>query len=186
MGRSRPFLIALGRNVWKDNPHVARTLCDARHIFGCAHWIIFYRHVAAYWRGGKQSRVFRVRAYNGTLYLLTLLIQAIFVLVPQPIHLLGVELCVVNLVGLGLPLSNAYRYFYRNTDVARRSGLMIHRAVTYAAAYLVGVAGGVALVLRSNCGMYLVTASYTALLVAVVLGAWAIMLGIGRTEEAQN
>lgn len=133
-----------------------------------------------------SNPVFRVRAYNGTLYLLTLLIQAIFVLVPQPIHLLGVELCVVNVVGLWLPFSNAYRYFYRNSDVARRGGLMMYRAVTYAAAYLVGVAGGVALVLRSSWGMYLVTVSYTALLVAVVLGAWAIMLGIGRTEEAQN
>jgi hypothetical protein len=129
---------------------------------------------------------FRVRAYNGTLYLLTLLIQAIFVLVPQPIHFLGIELCVVNLVGLWLPFRNAYRYFYKSTDVGRRGGLIIYRAVIYAAAYLVGLVGGGVLVLRSSWGMYLVTASYTALLAAVVMGAWAIMLGIGRTEEARN
>jgi hypothetical protein len=83
-----------------------------------------------------------VRAYYGTLHLLTLLVQAILILIPQPMHLLGVELCVVNLIGLALPLSNVYRYFCRNTDVGRRGGLMIYRAATYGASYLVGLAGG--------------------------------------------
>ncbi len=113
-----------------------------------------------------------MRAYYGTLYLLTLLIQAILILVPQPIHLLGVELCGVNLAGLSLPFSNAYRYFYRNTDVGRRGGLMICRAVAYGVSYLIGLAGAITLIEGFNWGMYLVTASYAALLVIVVLGAW--------------
>ena len=133
-----------------------------------------------------SNPVFRIRAYNGTLYLLTLLIQAVFVLIPQPIHLLGIELCIVNVLGLLLPFSNAYRYFYRDTDVGRRGGLVIYRAVAYAVAYLIGAAGAVTLVVGDNLGMYLVTASYATLLVAVVLGAWAIMLGIGQTEKVQN
>jgi hypothetical protein len=38
----------------------------------------------------------------------------------------------------------------------------------------------------SNWGMYIVSASYTILMVAVVMGAWAIMLGIGQTEAVQK
>jgi hypothetical protein len=133
-----------------------------------------------------SNPVFRARAYNGTLYLLTLLIQAVLILVPQPIHLLGVELCIVNLAGLSLPFSNAYRYFYRNTDIGRHGGLMIYRAVAYGASYLVGLAGAITLIEGFDWGMYLVTASYATLLVAVVLGAWAIMLGVGQSEKTKG
>ena len=133
-----------------------------------------------------SNPVFRVRAYYGTLYLLTLLLQAILILVPQPIYALGVGLCVVNLGGLSLPISNVYRYFYRNTDVGRRGGLMIYRAATYGASYVVGLAGAIMLIKGFDWGMYLVTASYAVLLVAVVLGAWAIMLGVGQTENIRS
>ena len=45
---------------------------------------------------------FRVRSYNQTLYLLTLLVEAVLILVPQPVPFLGAELMVLNLVGYGL------------------------------------------------------------------------------------
>jgi hypothetical protein len=133
-----------------------------------------------------RNPVFRVRAYNGTLYLLMLLVEAELVLVPQPAHLLGAELSAINFAGLWLPLSNAYRYFYKNTDTGRRGGVMIYRPITYAVGYMLGLAGGIALIERSDWGMYLITASYTILLIAVVLGAWAIMLGIGQKEKQKK
>ncbi len=102
---------------------------------------------------------FRVRAYNGTLYLLTLLVQAVFVLAPQPTIALGVEICALNLVGLGFPLRNFYRYLYRDADAARRSGFMFYRGVTYVLTYLLGLAGGIVLINGANWGMYIVTAS---------------------------
>ena len=133
-----------------------------------------------------KNPVFRVRAYNGTLYLLILLIEAVLILVPQPILILGTELVATNLLGLWLPLSNIYRYFYKNKQISNRGGLAINRAVTYIMAYLLGIAGGAALIDHSNWGMYLVTASYTTSLVGVVLGAWAIMMGIGQTERIKK
>jgi hypothetical protein len=126
---------------------------------------------------------FRIRLHTGAVHLLTFLIQAIFVLVPQPIYLLGAELCLANLIGLLPPLRNAYRYFYSDTDLGRRGGMRIYRLATFAAAYLVALAGGAALVEGSSWGMYLVTASYATVLVGVVLGAWVAMLGIGETEK---
>ncbi len=129
---------------------------------------------------------FRVRAYNGTLYLLTLLVQAVFVLSPQSTLPLGVEICALNLIGLAFPLRNFYRYLYRNADAARRSGFMVYRGVTYILTYLLGLVGGIGMISGSSWGMYIVTASYTILMVAVVIGAWAIMLGIGQTETVQK
>ena len=60
------------------------------------------------------------------------------------------------------------------------------RTMTYCAAYLLGIAGSITLFENPQWGMYLVTASFITLLVAVVLGAWAVVLGIGQTEEAEN
>jgi hypothetical protein len=42
----------------------------------------------------------RVRSNNQTLYLLTLLVEAVVILVPLPVPFLGAELMVLNLVGL--------------------------------------------------------------------------------------
>ena len=57
-------------------------------------------------------------------------------------------------------------------------------AVTLTVAYLLGIAGGIALIQGFHWGMYVVTVSYTTLFVAVVLVTWAIMLGIEQREEA--
>ena len=54
---------------------------------------------------------FRVRSYNQTLYLLTLLVEAVLILVPQPVPFLGAELMVLNLVGLWFPISTSYTFF---------------------------------------------------------------------------
>ena len=63
---------------------------------------------------------------------------------------------------------------------------MRFRTATFGLAYLLGIAGGVTLFETSHWGMYLVTASYTTLLVSVVWNTWAIMLGIGQTDKAEK
>ena len=63
---------------------------------------------------------FRVRSYNQTLYLLTLLVEAIFILVPQPVSFLGAELMALNLVGLWIALSTSYIFIYKHRDNSRR------------------------------------------------------------------
>src|SRR5262245_30699584 len=63
---------------------------------------------------------FRVRSYNQTLYLLTLLVEAVLILVPQPVPFLGAELMVLNLVGLWFPLSTSYTFIYKHRDNSHR------------------------------------------------------------------
>ena len=48
---------------------------------------------------------------------------------------------------------------------------------------MLGVAGGASLIESLNWGLYLVTASYVALLAVVAMNAWSIMLGIGQDEK---
>jgi ABC-type xylose transport system permease subunit len=56
------------------------------------------------------------------------------------------------------------------------------RAILLSVAYLLGMAGGIALIQGSQWGMYIVTVSYTTLLVTVVLGAWSTMIGMEQRE----
>jgi|RhiMethySRZTD1v2_1073278.scaffolds.fasta_scaffold46917_4 hypothetical protein len=127
---------------------------------------------------------FRVRSYNQTLYLLTLLVEAVLILVPQPVPLLGAGLMVLNLVGLWFTISTSYTFLYKLRDDSRRGGMKISRAFTLSGAYLFGIAGGIALIQSSHWGMYIVTISYTTLLATVVLGAWSTMLGIEQRQLA--
>jgi hypothetical protein len=133
-----------------------------------------------------RNPAFRIRAYHATLYLLTLLVEAVLVLVPQPIPVLGAQLCALNLVGVWVPLSTAYRYCYKDRVACHRAGITTGRTVTYSVAYLLGIAGSITLFERPHWGMYLVTASYATLLVTVVLGTWAVALGIGEKEGAEG
>jgi hypothetical protein len=127
---------------------------------------------------------FRVRSYNQTLYLLTLLVEAVLILVPQPVPFLGAELMVLNLVGLWFTISTSYTFLYKLRDDSHRGGMKMSRALTLSGAYLLGIAGGIALIQSSHWGMYIVTISYTTLLATVVLGAWSTMLGIEQRQLA--
>jgi hypothetical protein len=129
-----------------------------------------------------NNPVFRVRAYNQTLYLLILLVEAVLILVPQPTPILGAELVAINIFGLWHPLRNTYNFFYKN-KIGGRGGWVISRAIRYFVAFLLGIAGGVEIIELSNWGIYLVTASYVTLLVTVVLNAWLIMMGVGEAEK---
>jgi len=126
----------------------------------------------------------RVRAYHGTLYLLILLVEAVLILTPQPVTVLGAQLCALNLAGLWLPLSGAYRYYCK--AVRHPAGISMTRIMSNSVAYLLGICGGIVLFASSHWGMYLITASFMTLLVSVVLGAWQVALGIGQTEEKEK
>jgi len=130
-----------------------------------------------------SNPAFRVRAYHLTLYLLTLVVEAVIILVPQPVPFLGVEVFALNLVGLILPLSTTYTYVYKRPDASHRGGVKMSGVVALSLGYLLGMAGGISLIKETSWGMYIVAVSYTALLVTVVLRTWSILLGI---EQAEN
>jgi hypothetical protein len=132
-----------------------------------------------------NNGVYRNRARSNSLYLIITLVEAALVLTPQPMAMLGGELVAVNLFGAAVNFRNLYR-FLRNLDVSRRGGMALHRAFTFLLGFLLGVAGGIALLMALLWGIYLVTASYIVLLVSVALNAWSIMLGVGQAEGAER
>jgi hypothetical protein len=127
----------------------------------------------------------RRHARSNSLYLIITVVDAALVLTPQPGLFLGIELALLNLVGLAIPLRNIFviRADWRG---AHRAGFAFHRSLIFVFAFTSGVAGGAFLAIGSSWGLYLVTASYVALLVSVTLNAWAIMVGIGETEKKKE
>jgi hypothetical protein len=133
-----------------------------------------------------SNPAFRIRAYSSTLYLLILLVEAALILVPQPVPFLGAELTVLNLVGLSIPISTTYTFVFKHRIISRRGGMKMSRVVTLSLAYLLGTAGGIALIQGSHWGMYLVSVSYITLFVGVVVWTWSIMLGVERMEQREK
>ena len=88
--------------------------------------------------------------------------EAIFILVPQPVSLLGAELMALNLVGLWIALSTSYTFIYKHRDDRHHGGMKMSRAIPLTVAYLLGIAGGITLIQGSRWGMYIVTVSYTS------------------------
>ena len=123
------------------------------------------------------------RAFNNTCYLLIILIEALLLLIPQPMPVLGAELIFINLVGIWLPF-NIVANFLRDRERYRHAGGRIYRPVIFITSSLVGVAGGATLIGHSKWGIYLVTASCIIFLVFIVFGAWSIMVEIGQEQKA--
>jgi len=132
-----------------------------------------------------NNPVLRRRAFNNTSYLLIILVEALLVLFPQPMLILGAELVAINLLGLWFPLRFIYQFF-EDKEGFRHGGGVFHRAVIFGASFMLGVAGGVVLIEHLSWGIYLVATSCIILVVRVVLTAWSIVLGVGQTEKQKK
>jgi hypothetical protein len=127
----------------------------------------------------------RRRAFNNTCYLLIILVETLFVLIPQPLIILGAEVICTNLVGFWL-LFGFVSAFFTNRESYKRAGGGFHRAIIFIAGFLLGIVGGIILIRQLNWGIYFVIASSIILLVRVVFSAWSIMVRIGESENAST
>ena len=123
--------------------------------------------------------------YN-ILHLLTVVVEMVVLLAPQPILFIGAELIAINLFGLRLPLTIIYRYFDKHITISSRGGFPALLIATIIGAYLLGAAGGIAFFSHPNWGPYLVTISSLIKLVRSVLTAWMLMFGVRRAEAASQ
>ena len=130
-----------------------------------------------------NNPVYYRRAFNNTCYLLIILVEALLILIPQPIHILGGELVAINFVGLWLPLRFVY-IFFQNEKGFRRGGGSIYLGIVFSVSFLLGITGGAALIGHVDLGIYLVAASCVILLVRVVLTSWSIMVGVGQLKNS--
>lgn len=119
-----------------------------------------------------------------TIHLLTVLVEAAVVLMPQPAAFLGAELIVINFFGLRLPLSIIYKYYDKHLTISRRGGFPALLIATIITAYLLGAGGGALLCARRYWGLYLVTISCLTKLVRSVMTAWTLILGVRHAARA--
>jgi hypothetical protein len=132
-----------------------------------------------------NEEIYRLRAQYTTLILLSTLLQATAVLMPQPMRVLGAELLVISLWGFSFPLTLLSRAV-KIPGARGRGGFSVHRAEFFIAGYLVGFVGAGAVAAGAESGMYAVTLSYTSLLIASIWNGWMIMQGIGRGERLRK
>jgi len=124
-------------------------------------------------------------ARSNTIHLLTVLVEAAVVLTPQPLSFMGAELIAINFFGLRHPLLFTYKYFNKHITISHRGGFPMGLLLTILAAYLLGVAGGVALFRRLDWGLYLVAASCVIKIVRSVLTAWMLMFGMLQAQSSE-
>ena len=117
--------------------------------------------------------------YN-ILHLLTVMVEAAVVLVPQPVAWMAVQLIVINLVGLRLPLTIIAKYADKNLSISERGKFPTGLIVTIIGAYLLGAAGGAVLFADPYWGLYLVTVAMLIKVVRSVLTAWMLMFAVRR------
>jgi hypothetical protein len=122
--------------------------------------------------------------YN-TIHLLVVLVEAAVVLTPQPLFWVGVELIAINVFGLRGPLAFTRSYFDKKITISHRGGFPTALILTIVAAYLLGIAGGVAAVRRLDWSLYLVAASCVLKIVRAVLTAWMLMFGVLQARASE-
>jgi hypothetical protein len=123
--------------------------------------------------------------YN-TIHLLVVLVEAAVVLTPQPLSFAGAELVAINLFGLRGPLAFTRTYFDKHITISHRGSFPTGLIITIIAAYLLGVAGGIAGVMLYGWGLYLVAASCVIKIVRSVLTAWMLMFGMLPPEVTRH
>jgi hypothetical protein len=123
--------------------------------------------------------------YN-TIHLLAVLVEAAVVLTPQPLSFVGVELIAINVFGLRGPLAFACKYFNKHITISHRGGFPTGLILTIVAAYLLGIAGGVAAFRLLDWSLYLVAASCVIKIVRSVLTAWMLMFGMLQARSSEQ
>jgi hypothetical protein len=132
-----------------------------------------------------NEEVFQLRAEYTTLILVSTLLEATAILMPQPLQVLGVELLALNLWGLSFPLALLFKAL-KIPGARGRGGFSVRRAAFFIAGYGVGTFGATAVAAGNGWGMYAVTVSYAALLIASIWNGWVIMRGIGQGERKRS
>ncbi len=130
-----------------------------------------------------NNALYRIRARNNMYYLVTMLGQAALILTPQPISILGAEFAFINSLLLLFHVRNLYLFQYKHKERSKRAGVSPFNAIRYIGSDLIGIAGAACLLGHLSWGLYLITVSYFIFIVAVILNAWMIMLGIGQTVQ---
>ena len=111
--------------------------------------------------------------YN-TLHLLTVLVEAVAVLLPQP------------LIGLRLPLTIVRNYYDKHITISHRGGFPTALIATVIAAYLLGAAGGAVLMRGLEWGLYAVALSCLIKIVRSVLTAWMLIFSQSHAQKTKQ
>ena len=137
-------------------------------------------------RSDDDMRAIVDGARHNTIHLLIVLVEALLALAPLPAAMIGWGLVALNVFGMRGPLLFTLKYAGKRISISPRGSFPTGLIVTIAAAYLVGIAGGVAVLEHLGWSLYLVAASCVTKIVRAVLTAWMLMFGLVQTTGAES
>ena len=129
--------------------------------------------------------LYRLRAQYTTLILLSTLLVAIAVLMPQPLWILESNV-LRSIFGDFRCRSRFFQKRSRIPGARGRGGFSVRRSEFFIAGFVVGIVGSGVLAAGRESGMFAITVSYASLLVASIWNGWMIMQGIGRGERLRK
>jgi hypothetical protein len=151
-------------------------------------FIVMTLHIDALEETAGQNLLATVHgARNNTFHLLTVFVVCAMALAPQPQTAFGIELIAINLFGLRLPVGFTLKWIGKNIRVDSRGGFPVDTILTIAAGYVLGVAGGVAVLTGMDWSLLAVAGSCVLLVVRTVLTAWGLLFGARQaTPNSQS
>jgi hypothetical protein len=126
----------------------------------------------------KHDRDFSLRTRNNSYHLLNVFVVSALALAPQPAVFFGSEVALVSLYGLRLPIGVTWHLYRQDQAIRGQKPFWIGSVITVVMAYVLGIAGGAALVAGSSWGFALVALSCVVLMVRAVLSSWSLMFGV--------
>jgi hypothetical protein len=150
-------------------------------------FIVISLHIAKIGeRSDHDMRAIIDGARHNTIHLLIVLVEALVVLAPQPPSMAGAELIALNVFGMRGPLLFTLKYAGKHISISHRGSFPTGLILTIAAAYLVGIGGGIAVLMHVDWSLYLVAASCMTKIVRSVLTAWMLMFGLIQTRASDK
>ena len=151
---------------------MARSVRHARGLIGCAGGAAV-RGRSLHVEVIAEGRILHARGWANTFLIVMLVINAAFILAPQPVTAIGFELCstsVTFVLCLGWVIITALRAGFS----------LPWRPYISILLNLLGIAAGLSLASRSEGGMYLETIQFLAVLGWVMFGAWGLLMAAGE------
>ena len=122
-----------------------------------------------------RSPILRLRSIVNTIGIVLGFTESGAVLVPQAVMALGIEIAILNFLGLLLPVWIAIRLAR-----VRMARVIPKRAAVSAVIFLLGIAGGVALAFDLTMGMFMVTAQLFLNIAFLFFNSWTVMAGVEK------
>jgi hypothetical protein len=126
------------------------------------------------------ERILLLRARNSTIVMIILFLEAVAVLAPQDVRVVGIEILVLSLLQVSFPIAIAVEALRKKLKVP---------PLRIAAGILGGcltAGGAVGLIMSQPLGLHFIAAGNITVMVVLVINAWSLMVSVWESERVES